>query len=112
MHPSIHIAIWGIALFITGIAMFIERYPDTIAGYNALPDEKKKNVDLAGMAQYLKKGMLIVTWSVVPATYLTYILSRNYDITMWGMAAWLTTGLIIVAFRSRKFYHNKKRKHK
>lgn len=110
MHPVIHIFILFIALIFTGTAHFIKRHPDRIAGYNTMPTEKKKNVDMQGMVRYLFNGMLTVTWTMVPLAYLTAFLVGDASPVMWGLAAWLTTGTIAVAVAAQKFNHNNKRK--
>lgn len=110
MHTAIHISIWVIALIFTGIICLLKRYPDTLAGYNTMPPEKKKNVDLQGMVRYIFNGMLTVTWSMVLLAYLTGFLTGNESLVMWGLSAWLATGTIAVAILARKFDRNKKRK--
>ncbi len=94
----------------TGIAAFVKRYPDTLAGYNTMSDEKKKNVDLQGMVSYIYRGMLIVSWSMVPAVYITAFLTRNERWYMWGMPAWIVAGMIIVCIGARKFDNNRRKR--
>ena len=109
MHPAIHIAIWSIPLAFIGIAVLLKRHPDSLAGYNALSDEKKKNIDLPAMVAYIYKGMLIVSWTAVPVAYMTYLILKNERFALWAITGWIVAGIILIVILSKKFDYNKKR---
>ena len=60
------------------------------------------------MVRYVFNGMLMITWTMVPTAYITALRTGDTSLVMWGLAAWLTTGMIAVA--AQKFNHNNKRK--
>ena len=46
----IHI-LTGVFLIVVGL--LVKRFPMLIAGYNTMPAEKKKNVDIAGLSSFM-----------------------------------------------------------
>ena len=40
-------------LFLIGMGILVKSYPNLISGYNTLPPEKKKKVDIKGISTFL-----------------------------------------------------------
>lgn len=98
------------ALIMSGIACYVKRHPDKIAGFNALPPEKKNNVELQVAGRYIFKGMLIASWSAVGFAYLMFCLTGNEARALTWSIMWMIAGILVVALCSRKFDHNEKKK--
>ena len=65
----IHI-LTGVFLIVVGL--LVKRFPMLIAGYNTMPAEKKKNVDIAGLSSFMRRHLVIylpvyVVWMLVRA---------------------------------------------
>ena len=48
----------GTLLIILGL--LIKRFPMLIAGYNTMPAEQKKNVDIEGLSSFMRRHMVII----------------------------------------------------
>ena len=46
-------------LFLIGVGYAVKAYPDLIAGYNTMPAEKKKKVDIVGLSTMMKKNLIV-----------------------------------------------------
>ena len=53
----IHI-LTGVFLIVVGL--LVKRFPMLIAGYNTMPAEKKKNVDVAGLSSFMRRHLVII----------------------------------------------------
>ena len=53
----IHI-LTGVFLIVVGL--LVKRFPMLIAGYNTMPAEKKKNVDIAGLSSFMRRHLVII----------------------------------------------------
>ena len=54
----IHI-LTGVFLIVVGL--LVKRFPMLIAGYNTMPAEKKKNVDVAGLSSFMRRHLVILS---------------------------------------------------
>lgn len=61
---AIHLFI-GSLLIILGL--LVKCFPTLIAGYNTMPEEKKKNVDVAGLSSFMRRHLVIlgVLWILI-----------------------------------------------
>lgn len=71
----------GVCLFIaalwSGIGLLIRHYPETIAGYNTMPQEKRDKIDLQRIGQLLSRFMFIGSVSMLLAPFMHSIALFN-----------------------------------
>lgn len=96
-----------VGLFMIGIGFLVKSAPDLIAGYNTMPKEKKKNVDIEGLSTYLRNGLIAIGLAINIGYYLFkwigYTTIANFMILIVTFA-----GVIILAINAQRFDHNKK----
>lgn len=54
-----------IGLFFIILGFLVRSFPGIIAGYNTMPAEKKKNIDMDGLSRFLRNGFIIMGLAVV-----------------------------------------------
>ena len=71
----------GVCLFIaalwSGIGLLIRHYPETIAGYNTMPREKRDKIDIPRIGQLLSRCMFIGAASMLLAPFMPSIALFN-----------------------------------
>ena len=71
----------GVCLFIaalwSSIGLLIRHYPETIAGYNTMPREKRDKIDLQRIGKLLSRYMLIGAVSMLLAPFMPNIALFN-----------------------------------
>ena len=71
----------GVCLFIaalwSGIGLLIRHYPETIAGYNTMPREKRDKIDIPRIGKLLSRCMLIGAASMLLAPFMPSIALFN-----------------------------------
>lgn len=100
-----------VGLFMIGIGFLVKYAPDLIAGYNTMPKDKKKNVDIEGLSTFMRNGLISIGLSII----IGYYLFRWIGFTMTANSMVLIVSLIGVTFlviTAQKFYHNKTKKTK
>jgi hypothetical protein len=43
-----------------GIGFLVKSSPDLIAGYNTMPKEEKKNIDIEGLSTFMRNGLITI----------------------------------------------------
>ena len=99
------------SLFIIGIGFFINKYPDSLAGYNTMTIEKKRNVDIKSIASVYKKGMTYIGLITIVLTFLFYF-SGLYILTILSVIYPLLIGILILSIITRKYDKNKQSRFK
>lgn len=100
-----------VGLFMIGIGFLVKYAPDLIAGYNTMPKEKKKNVDIEGLSSFLRNGLVTIGLSIIIGYYLfkwigfTMIANSMIPIV-------ILVGVTILVTNAQKFDHNKTKKTK
>ena len=97
-------------LFHIGIGFLVKSTPDLIAGYNTMSKEKKKNVDVAGLSSFMKRGFIIMGISIIVLTLLILVFHLHKLFYVWVMLIITLGGLIILSIKAQKFDGNKKNK--
>ncbi|MGV8091293.1 MAG: DUF3784 domain-containing protein [Mangrovibacterium sp.] len=59
-----------VGLFMIGIGFLVKSAPDLIAGYNTMPQDKKKNVDIEGLSTFMRNGLITIGLSIIIGYYL------------------------------------------
>lgn len=100
-----------VGLFLIGIGFLVKSSPDLIAGYNTMPKDKKKNVDIEGLSTYMRNGLIIIGLTVIIGYYLFKWIGFT---TIANSMILLVTviGVTIMAINAQKFDHNKKKRTK
>ena len=57
-------------LFLIGIGFLVKYSPGLIAGYNTIPEDKKKNVDIDGLSTFMRNSLIIIGLSNIGGYYL------------------------------------------
>ncbi len=75
------------------IAMFIRRYPETMAGYNTMPKEKRARVDVEKIGRVVSRAM----YAGVPFALLSPLMPSKelYVLMLVGVPAGLLIGVAI-----------------
>ena len=97
-----------IGLFLIGIGFLIKAYPDTMAGYNTMPVEKKKNVDIVGLTTFVKKGCIIIGITMMVLSVFFKFFHFKVQYSIWAIMFVYFAGIIILVIKVQKF--NGKRK--
>ena len=98
----IHI-LTGVFLIVVGL--LVKRFPMLIAGYNTMPAEKKKNVDIGGLSSFMRRHLVIMgaLWIlftvVLELTDQTDTLAVIYVIYLLPYVVWMLV-------RAQRYDHN------
>ena len=57
-------------LFMVAMGFLVKAFPNLIAGYNTMPKDKKKNVDIDGLSTYIRNGFITIGLSIIVGYYL------------------------------------------
>ncbi|MDD4199275.1 MAG: DUF3784 domain-containing protein [Paludibacter sp.] len=100
-----------IGLFMIGVGFLVKSAPDLIAGYNTMPKDKKKNVDIEGLSTFMRNGLIIIGLSII----IGYYLFKWIGFTMIANSMILIVtlvGVTILVINTQKFDHNKTKRTK
>lgn len=97
-----------LGLLFIGLGFLVKSFPDLIAGYNTLPREKKKNVDIAGLSACMKKGLICIGAAIIVCSLLLHLFQLD-DYSFIPMIAICLIGPIILLVKVQKYDHNGKR---
>ncbi|MBP6868382.1 MAG: DUF3784 domain-containing protein [Bacteroidales bacterium] len=100
-----------IGLFFILLGFLVRYFPGMIAGYNTMPAEKKKNIDIDGLSRFLRNGLIIMGFAVI----IGYLLFRWAGWTyMANMMLFIVafTGAPVLMLASAKYDHNPGKKSK
>lgn len=87
------------------LGFLVKYFPNLIAGYNTMSPEKKKNVDVKGLATFMRNGMIVMGISILAGYYLFLWLGME-NIADVIILLVTVPGVIIMLFRAQKFDHN------
>lgn len=93
--------------FLIVVGLLVKRFPMLIAGYNTLPAEKKKNVDVEGLSSFMRRHLVIIgaLWASL-AVILT--LTCQQDALPVIYMIYVPVYVVWMIVRSQRFDHNKK----
>lgn len=106
-----NILILLVGLLMIGIGFLVKFSPNLIAGYNTMPKDIKKNVDIEGLSTYLRNGFIVIGLTIIVG----YFLFKWIGFTMIAnsMIPIVTlVGVTILVINSQRFDHNKEKKTK
>ena len=100
-----------VGLFMIGIGFLVKSVPDLIAGYNTMPKEQKKNVDIDGLSTFMRNGLIAIGISIIIGFYLFkwigFTLIANSVLPIVTIV-----GVTILVINAQRFDHNKNKKTK
>ncbi len=100
-----------VGLFMIGIGFLVKSNPDLIAGYNTMPKDKKKNVNIEGLSTFMRNGLIAIGLSIIIGYYLFKWI--GFTIAANSMILIVTlVGVTILIINAQKFDHNKTNKTK
>ncbi|MBC7125112.1 MAG: DUF3784 domain-containing protein [Bacteroidales bacterium] len=95
-----------IGLFMAAIGFLAKAYPNLIAGYNTMPRDKKKNVDIEGLSTLIRNGLAITGLTIIGSYFvfkwLGFTTVANLMIVIVTLA-----GVTTIAVKAQRFDHNK-----
>ena len=89
-----------------GIGFLVKSSPDLIAGYNTMPKEEKKNIDIEGLSTFMRNGLITIGLSII----IGYYIFKWIGFTMIANSMILIVtlvGVTILLINAQKFDHNK-----
>ena len=95
-----------IGIFMIGMGFLVKSSPNLIAGYNTMPSEKKKNVDIVGLSTYMRNSLIIIGLSIIVGYYLFKWIGFTTIANSMILIVTLI-GVTIMVINARKFDHNK-----
>lgn len=100
---ALDIIIYIIALSIILIGFFVYRNPDSIAGYNAMSDEQKRNYDIVRFKKILRNILVIGGFLIIFVNLLLGLFKLN----VWRFLPVILIFLVIcfyIVYKGRNFY--------
>lgn len=93
--------------FLIVVGLLVKRFPMLIAGYNTLPAEKKKNVDVEGLSSFMRRHLVIIgaLWTLLAVT-LTLTCQQDALPVIYGI--YVPVYVVWMLIRAQRFDHNKK----
>ena len=93
-------------LFMIGMGFLVKSSPNLIAGYNTMPKDKKKNVDIQGLSTYMRNSLIIIGLSIIVGYYLFKWIGFTAIANSMILIVTLI-GVTIMVINVQRFDHNK-----
>lgn len=93
-------------LFMIGSGFLVKSSPNLIAGYNTMPKDKKKNVDIEGLSTYMRNSLIIIGLSIIVGYYFFKWIGFT-TIANSMLLIVIITGVTIMVINAQRFDHNK-----
>ena len=87
--------------FVIVCGLLVKRFPMLISGYNTLPKEKRKNVDIDGLSSFMRRHLVIIGGLLI---LFTTIQQEAFSIIL---AVYLPVYVIWMVVRAQRYDHNK-----
>jgi len=95
-----------IGLFMVALGFLVKAHPNLIAGYNTMPDDKKKNVDIEGLSTFIRNGLAITGLAII-GSYFIFKWSGFTTVANLMVVIVSLAGVTVIALRAQRFDHNK-----
>jgi hypothetical protein len=96
-------------LLIIGTGFIVKAYPNTIAGYNTMSKEQKKNVDIEKASNFIRNGFIIIGLIIIIGYYVLKWIGLIAIANYIGLISTII-GTTIIVIMAQKFDHNKQKK--
>ena len=73
------------------IALFLRRYPETMAGYNTMPKKEREKIDIQKLGRFVSNAILVG----VPSALLSPLMPTMALYTL--LLCWIPCAIVIVA---------------
>lgn len=94
-----------------GAGFLVKAAPGLIAGYNTMPEDQKKNVDIEGLSTYLRNGFIVIGLIVIIGYYLFNWIGISFLANSVMLIATLI-GVTVMVLKAQQFDHNREKKAK
>lgn len=88
-----------------GIGFLVKSFPDLIAGYNTMPKDKKKNVDIEGLSTFMRNGLILIGLAIIIGYYLFKWIGLTTIANSMILIVTLT-GVTIMVINAQRFDDN------
>ena len=100
-----------LALLLTGAlvivcGLLVKRFPMLISGYNTLPKEKRKNVDIDGLSSFMRRHLVIIGGLLILFTTILELTGQQEAFSII-LAVYLPVYVIWMVVRAQRYDHNK-----
>lgn len=89
-----------------GMGFLVKSSPNLIAGYNTMPKDKKKNIDIAGLSTFMRNSLIIIGLSIIVGYYVFKWIGFTTIANSMILIVTLI-GVIIMVIKAQGFDHNK-----
>ncbi|MBE6181592.1 MAG: DUF3784 domain-containing protein [Rikenellaceae bacterium] len=98
----IHLFI-GSLLIILGL--LVKRFPTLIAGYNTMPEEERRNVDIVGLSSFMRRHLVILgaLWILIAVGL---VLSNQTDAAFLIYLFYVPIYAFWMVARAQRYNHN------
>lgn len=93
-------------LIIIGMGFLVKSFPNLIAGYNTMPKDKKKNIDIEGLSTFMRNSLIIIGLSIIIGHYLFKWIGFTAIANSMILIV-ILIGVTIMVINAQRFDHNK-----
>ena len=86
--------------------LLVKRFPMLISGYNTLPKEKRKNVDIDGLSSFMRRHLVIIGGLLILFTTILELTGQQEAFSII-LAVYLPVYVIWMVVRAQRYDHNK-----
>ena len=87
-------------------SLLVKRFPMLISGYNTLPKEKRKNVDIDGLSSFMRRHLVIIGGLLILFTTILELTGQQEAFSII-LAVYLPVYVIWMVVRAQRYDHNK-----
>lgn len=88
-----------------GAGFLVRYYPNLIAGYNTMPPERKKNVDIEGLSRFMRNCLVTMGLATIITPGLLAAFGL-YNMTKLFIVLPTLAGTVYVLIGAQKYDHN------
>jgi hypothetical protein len=100
-----------VGFFMVGLGFLVKSFPNLIAGYNTMPKDKKKNVDIESLSTFMRNGLIVIGFTIIIGYY--FFKWIGFDLIANQIIPIVTLGgVIFMVLKAQKFDHNEDKKTK
>ena len=92
--------------FVIVCCLLVKRFPMLISGYNTLPKEKRKNVDIDGLSSFMRRHLVIIGGLLILFTTILELTGQQEAFSII-LAVYLPVYVIWMVVRAQRYDHNK-----
>lgn len=93
-------------VFVIVCGLLVKRFPMLISGYNTLPKEKRKNVDIDGLSSFMRRHLVIIGGLLILFTTILELTGQQEAFSII-LAVYLPVYVIWMVVRAQRYDHNK-----